>query len=1041
MDRATRNEIAGATQRARRLLEEEISSQLEGTFDILPTAAIAERGGRHLSEYQQFEREKIAAAINHKRATGMPPAAAVADYIRDTAFTILNRFVALKMLEARHLVQECISKGEESSGYKEFYGMAPGLPLLPDSAGYQFYLESLFDELSTEVKVLFDRRDLTSIIWPRRTAFEALLSVLDAPELAGIWAEDETLAWVYQYFNSPEERRALREASQAPRNSRELAIRNQFFTPRYVVQFLTDNTLGRIWYEMHGGETKLVEHCEYLVRRPAEAWEPRAKKDPRDLKILDPACGSGHFLLYSFDLLLLIYEEGWADPHAPLSEATGRTLRQDYPNLESLRTGLPRLILRHNLHGIDIDPRCAQIAQLSLWMRAQRAFRNYGISGSDRPIIRRANIVIAEPMPGERDLLDEFLRGLKEDRLEGLLRRALDLPADRTVRATKAMADSLAELVTAVWHSMRLAGEMGSLLKIDRALKNAIEKGRAEWEDRLPLFRVAEYGLDQGRAAPVKETLVRAVPGEQEDFWSKAEKLVFQALADYADTANALDATRRRLFAEDAAQGFAFADLATNRFDVVLMNPPFGKSSIKSQDYYNVTYSEFKIDIGIAFVDRCLGFLCENGSLGAITSRTYLASDSLVNWRGSRLLSDNPIYALLDLGYGVLDDAMVEAACLIADADRHDRNQRVFIRALEARDKEAAVRGYFEEESRLPGLLVFTHDLDEFQKVPLRVICYWLPKGMLQKIVGLSALVATGGAARHGLVTTDDFRFLRLAWETSEFNRGRGRRWCLMAKGGEYQPYWDDLHLLVDWFKDGAYLKTFLAAKRLATQGSPDWSPWLNHHQFYFLEGLTYPERTTSDFSARCLPRDVIFSSTGQAIQFDDPHKTIAYLGGCFTRFFKLVIESFVGSGDNAFPGSAAKHYRSGLLNQLTAPLVTLSEDAEADVRGLIEYFWNPFRGDETSRHFVCVVIGSSICSTAKQLMQVQPEGAVRVRLTDRGIERACVPLSGLDQLRGWLCFWPLGHSHRFGSNPRARSRRPICSHPRLPTRNADWSQ
>jgi hypothetical protein len=88
--------------------------------------------------------------------------------------------------------------------------MAPGLALLPDSAGYRIYIESLFDELSTEVKVLFDRRDLASIIWPRRAAFEGLLSVLNAPELAAVWGEDETLGWVYQYFNSPEERRALR---------------------------------------------------------------------------------------------------------------------------------------------------------------------------------------------------------------------------------------------------------------------------------------------------------------------------------------------------------------------------------------------------------------------------------------------------------------------------------------------------------------------------------------------------------------------------------------------------------------------------------------------------------------------------------------------------------------------------------------------------------------------------------------------------------------------------------------------------------------
>src|SRR5208337_2272083 len=79
-----------------------------------------------------------------------------------------------------------------------------------------------------------------------------------------------------QYYNDPDERAAMRDpkrgGSSAPRNSRELAVRNQFFTPRYVVEFLTDNTLGRIWYEMTGGHTLLKEKCRYMVRRPKEVF-------------------------------------------------------------------------------------------------------------------------------------------------------------------------------------------------------------------------------------------------------------------------------------------------------------------------------------------------------------------------------------------------------------------------------------------------------------------------------------------------------------------------------------------------------------------------------------------------------------------------------------------------------------------------------------------------------------------------------------------------------------------------------------------------
>src|SRR5690348_1339742 len=337
MDKGSRNAIERATQRARKLLEEDFAAQLDGDFDVHQNGAVAAKAGRHLSARQAFQRERIVAAVEHKRATEMNAADAVADYLRDAAFTTLNRFVALKMLEARDLVQECITKGEQSAGYREFCGMAPGLPLLPDSAGYRLYIESLFDELSTEVKVLFDRRDPWSVLWPKRATLERLLEILNATELARVWGEDETIGWVYQFFNGPDERRKMREESQAPRNSRELAVRNQFFTPRYVVQFLTDNTLGRIWYEMRGTKTVLAEKCEYMVRKPSDAFAPRAKKDPRDLRVLDPACGSGHFLLYAFDLLLPIYEEAYSDSESPKSEATGKTLAQDYPSLNALR--------------------------------------------------------------------------------------------------------------------------------------------------------------------------------------------------------------------------------------------------------------------------------------------------------------------------------------------------------------------------------------------------------------------------------------------------------------------------------------------------------------------------------------------------------------------------------------------------------------------------------------------------------------------------------------------------------------------------------
>jgi hypothetical protein len=109
VDKETRNAIERATQKARKLLEEDFAAQLEGDFDVHRDGEVAARAGKHLSPRQAFARERIVASIEHKRAAGMSPADAACDCLRDAAFTTLNRFVALKMLEARELVQECIT--------------------------------------------------------------------------------------------------------------------------------------------------------------------------------------------------------------------------------------------------------------------------------------------------------------------------------------------------------------------------------------------------------------------------------------------------------------------------------------------------------------------------------------------------------------------------------------------------------------------------------------------------------------------------------------------------------------------------------------------------------------------------------------------------------------------------------------------------------------------------------------------------------------------------------------------------------------------
>jgi hypothetical protein len=274
-DKEARNALARMVTACRKRLIEDVTDQLRGIFGLHPdgTVLILDQLA-YLSEEQKVDAQALRELLNHfvAGAAGTEEERWRAAYERlvlEISFTILNRLVALRLCEERGLVLECVRKDMASDGFRLFERLSGGA-LGTRYQTYCVFLESLFDELAIDLGMLFDRTMPRSAIFPSERCLEDVLALLNDANMASLWIQDETIGWVYQYFNPPEERRAMREKSPAPRNSRELAVRNQFFTPRYVVEFLTDNTLGRIWYEMRRGQTHIQEDCRYFVRRPNE---------------------------------------------------------------------------------------------------------------------------------------------------------------------------------------------------------------------------------------------------------------------------------------------------------------------------------------------------------------------------------------------------------------------------------------------------------------------------------------------------------------------------------------------------------------------------------------------------------------------------------------------------------------------------------------------------------------------------------------------------------------------------------------------------
>ena len=623
-DQTTRNRLQRFVNDARRVLEEEFTRQLQNDYGMDPNSgSVADLASlRHINDAQRETARILRDTLAHYTASGDMNAMQGLDRIvREQAFTVLNRLAALRMAEARGLLVESVGNGFQARGF-QLYARLAGTGLGETGDVYRVYLFSVFDELAQDLPGLFDRYSPQGRLFPREAALLQVLNLINDADIAPLWSEDETIGWIYQYFNSKEERKAMRDASQAPRNSRELAVRNQFFTPRYVVEFLVDNTLGRLWFNATGGQTDLRDRCQYLLVKPDEAPQAATKlRDPRTLKLLDPACGSMHFGLYAFDLFAEIYREAWAweQQHGPGSldvstqpQATLKPLSQTYENEAAFLRDVPRLIVEHNIYGVDIDPRAAQIASLALWLRAQRAWHDTGVKAKDRPLIGRGHVVAATAPPAEKALREQFAATL--DHLD-------------------------AELFTRTLQLLKGVPEMGVLLQVERELPQLI---KAVFGEHGSLFKEADM--------------------EQ---WLKAETRLRQALTGFAQAAQA--SYQGRLFAHDALEGLRLIDLCREVFDVVVMNPPFGALAANTKDQLVKAYPRSKNDLLAIMVERGLELLRSGGRIGAITSRTCFFLSSFQKWREQVVLSVGRPEAMADLGFGVMDDAMVEAAAYVLE--------------------------------------------------------------------------------------------------------------------------------------------------------------------------------------------------------------------------------------------------------------------------------------------------------------------------------------------------------------------------------------
>lgn len=837
-DQATRNRLQRFVTDARRTLEEEFTRQLQNDLGMDPVLGDVTpiENLQHINDSQRETARIMRDTLDHYCASpGTDARSGLDRIVREQAFTVLNRLAALRMAEARGLMIESVGNGYQAKGF-QLYARLAGAGLGETGEAYRVYLQSVFDELSQDLPGLFDRYSPQGRLFPREAALMQVLGQINHGEIDPLWAEDETIGWIYQYFNSREERKAMRDASQAPRNSRELAVRNQFFTPRYVVEFLVDNTLGRLWFNWTGGKTALRDRCQYMLVEPDERPEAAARlRDPRTIKLLDPACGSMHFGLYAFDLFQEIYREAWdwEQAHGPgaLDRETGgspdlKSLADTYADHDAFLRDVPRLIIEHNIYGVDIDPRAAQIASLALWLRSQRAWHEAGVKAKDRPQVGQGQVLAAVAPPAEVDLRRRFMEEL--DPLH-------------------------AELFEQTLFMLKGLPELGVLLQVEMELPALIRKVFGEHGG---LFRTEDIAQ-----------------------WQKAEERLREALTDYARAARST--FKGRLFAEDSLQGLRMIDHCRTLFDVVVMNPPFGSTSSSTKVGISKFYPSGKGDLLAVFVQRALDLLRTGGELGAITSRAPFFLGTMESWRKDVVLGEGCPLIFADLGMGVMDDAMVEAAAYTIMKEDHPKGHKMeCIRALSSVDKAEAIREAINASGSANRYAI---SLDALNVSPSKAFAYWIKEETLQKLGSRPTIDPKLVSIKVGMQTGNDWRFLRQWWEVDSSRvvtlnqSGRpipsyekaGQCWVTYTKTDRASPWFSPLLQVVKWEKQGEEYENFLNESGKSRAA-------LRSKELYFQPGFSYMLR-----SARLVPYIVpagAIPTAGRAQGFGEGNDLLAGL-------------------------------------------------------------------------------------------------------------------------------------------------------------------
>jgi hypothetical protein len=798
------------------------------------------------------------------------------DFLREAeqqaAYTLLNRLVILRLMEEPGPTDQPLRKpplikgGWNSRAYQDFRDLARGVVRDEPTEGFGFLLKLVCEELAEDLPGLFGSAGIADLIPIPAATLRHAVEELNKEELESCWSDDMTLGWVYQYWNDPERERLDAKINDGGKiEPHEIASKTQMFTERYMVDWMLQNSLGLMWFTLckkngwipevqaNGTLQRLEERrIEWRAKRaagevsltelmPLESEEERrwayfllgqeipdeavelAPASVREWKILDPAVGSGHFLVVALALLLALFQE----------EARHRGL-QNAPEWSD--RAIVEHLLAHTLHGIDIDPRAVQIAAASLWLKAK----------SLCPEIEPKQLNLVAPNLRLADLPDDD---------PALVELRSDIEAETGIAG---------EFTTQILQALQGADHLGSLLKIDQAVDAAIEQ--QESRIKLQRARVQEVQPDLFGGAPLVQ--------EEMDFSAAEARADLQELLEqFLTRHSSANDLGLRLHGEQLAAGVRFLRIIKEAsYDLVVANPPYqGIGIISDSRYVEAHYSDGKSDLYAAFLLRCLQLARPCGIASQVSMNGWMSKKQYSGLRRN-ILEHSTLACIADLmwcSFEQMRHNTVAMYCIYRGGFPGIHSLGMVPTPRDEREES------IEALSRKKAALLTHEGLNQFhasafESIPERPFIFWWDSEIYD-LYGKFPLFERVAPAVKGICTGDDARFSLRPWEAARSSQ----IWPPLIKGGKGRAWIEPLNDVLRWQSGGlAYGVAEETGKGTRFQGA----------RFYFHMGVAF-SMIGSGFSARTHRHPSIFGNMGSSVFPKNLAETVCTLNSAKAKF------------------------------------------------------------------------------------------------------------------------------------------------------------